>query len=96
MTTTLYRYEIEYKSYDDDTQVYLREYPVIKETESTYLIKVNYSFNKRVFKNAMNSYAYNNKEDAREHFIRRTKKRVAWYKFWIRECKKGLELIKNK
>lgn len=92
---TLYRYEIEYKSYDDDTQVRLRELPVLRETESTYFVGHEYQTSenfgsklRRVKKNAMNTYAYPTKELAKEHFIRRTKKRIAWYNFWIEECKK--------
>lgn len=98
----IYRYEIEYKNYDDDTRVMLREYPVIRETEETYFIKPTclgyppmYGATKRVSKTAINTYAYNTKEKAKEHFIRRTEKRVAWYKFWTKECRKGLELIKE-
>lgn len=93
----LYRYEIEYRNYDDDTQIRLREFTVIRETEHTYFIDANgYPWPKkikRVSKNAINTYAYDTKEKAKDHFIRRTTKRVLWYKFWIKECKKGLKLI---
>lgn len=96
---TLYRYEIDYKSIDNDTQVRLREYTVFRETEKTYFIDIaGYPFPrkvKRVLKDAMNTYAYPTKELAKEHFIRRTKKRIAWYNFWIDECKKGLDLIED-
>jgi len=92
----LYRYEIEYKSWDDDTQVRLREFPVIKETEKTYLIRDIYIGKlKRVLKDAMNTYAFDTKEKAKDHFIRRTNKRIGWFEFWMDECKKGLELIKS-
>lgn len=97
---TLYRYEIEYRSEDGDTQVLLRELPVFRETEFTYFIGHQYQTSeqfgaklRKVKKNAMNTYAYDTKEKAKEHFIRRTETRIKWYEFWIEECKKGLELI---
>ena len=34
----LYRYEISYKSYDDETDVVLKEYPVLRETDFCYFI----------------------------------------------------------
>lgn len=93
----LYRYEIEYKSSDDDTQIILREFPIIRETEATFFIKLEpyLSKEKRVSKTAMNTYAYDTKEKAKKHFINRTEKRIGWFEFWIEECKKGLELIKE-
>lgn len=100
--TTLYRYEIEYKNEDDDTQVILRELPILRETEHTFFIGHQYQTSevfgrklKRVSKTAMNTYAYDTKEKAKEHFIRRTQKRIDWFEFWMEECKKGLELIKE-
>lgn len=94
---TLYRYEIEYSNYDADTQIELREYPIIRETKYTYFIrnKLFYFKEKRVLKNAMNTYAYDTKEEAKAHFIRRTKTRIKWFNFWLEECKKGLELIEK-
>ncbi len=91
----LYRYEIEYKNEDGDTQIRLRELPVVRETEKTYFINNSYwgTNLKRVSKTAYNTYAYDTKEDAKAHFMRRTRKRIAWFEFWIEECKKGLELI---
>lgn len=94
MTEKLYRYEIEYKSEDGDTNIYLRELKVLQETDKTYLVD-NRFFKKRVVKGAYNSYAYDTKGAARQHFIRRTNKRIAWFEFWIEECKKALELIKT-
>lgn len=96
----LYRYNIEYKSYDDDTQIRLREFPVVRETPYTYFIKhpKSYDFQKlekRISKVATNTYAYDTKEKAKEHFIRRTKTRIMWFEFWLDECKKGLELIEK-
>lgn len=93
----LYRYEIEYKSYDDDTQIRLREFDVIKQTQYAYYIYPTYYQGKlrRVRKTAMNTFAYDTKEKAKENFISRTNKRVRWYHYWIEECKKGLELIEN-
>lgn len=98
--TTLYRYEIEYTNEDGPTQIRLRELPVLRETEHTYFIGHQYQTSenfgrklKRVSKTAMNTYAYNTKEAAKEHFIRRTETRIKWFNFWLEECKKGLELI---
>ncbi len=97
----LYRYEIEYRSEDGDTQVTLRELPVFRETEATYFVGHQYQTSelfgsklKRVRKNAMNTYAYDTKEKAKEHFIRRTNDRIRWFHFWMDECEKALELIK--
>jgi len=98
--TTLYRYKIEYKSEDGDTDVRLIEYPVVRETEYTYFIKLpTYAvFSgklKRVSKNAYTTFAYCTKEKAKEHFIRRTQRRIEWFDFWKEECQKGLEIIKG-
>ncbi len=95
MAKVLYRYEIEYKSEDGDTSVHLRELPVVRETEKTYFInKYAWGFNeKRVLKNAYNTYAYDTKEAAKNHFKRRTRTRIAWFEFWQEECEKALKLI---
>lgn len=90
----LYRYEIYYKNYDGDTDLVLREYKVLEETDKTYVIDVNWR-RKRVKKDAYNTYAFNNKEDALDHLIRRTRKRISWYEYWIEECNKALELAKE-
>lgn len=92
MTDVLYRYEIEYKSEDGDTNVYLRELKVLQETEKTYLVQDHYWRKKRVVKGAHNSYAYASKTDALDHFIRRTHKRIAWFEFWQSECEKAIKL----
>lgn len=94
-TDVLYRYEIEYKSEDGDTNVYLRELKVLQETNKTYLVENHYWQKKRVRKGAYNSYAYANKDAALKHFIRRTNKRIAWFEFWTEECNKALELAKE-
>lgn len=91
-TNVLYRYELEYKSYDGDTNIRLRQYRVIDETDKTFVIEVNPWTKKRIHKNAANTYAYADKDDALDHFKRRTAKRISWFEFWIDECKKGLEL----
>jgi len=97
---TLYRYEIEYRNEDGDTQVLLREFPVLQETQAAYFVGYPYQASeafgrkvKKVSKTAMNTYAYDTKEKAKDHFIRRTQKRIKWFNFWIEECKEGLELI---
>lgn len=99
MTKTLYRYELEYRNEDGDTNIRLRELPVIRETEKCYFIDWGYhpllKNEKRVSKDAYNTYAYDTKEQAKQHFIRRTNKRIAWFEFWMEECRKGLELIQN-
>ena len=94
----IYRYEIYYSNSEgDETNVVLREYPVIRETEHTYFINPVYSPHKekRVLKDAMNTFAYSTKEKAKDHFIRRTETRIRWFEYWIKECKKGLELIER-
>lgn len=101
MNKILYRYEIEYSNSDGSyTQIRLREYPVIRETERTYFINATSSaYNakpeRQVRKHAINTFAFDTKKEAKEHFIRRTETRVSWYKYWIKECKKGLKLIKD-
>lgn len=101
MSKVLYRYEIRYKNYDDgDTEITLKEFPVIRETERTYFIQRYDGLNlRRISKDGddfgFNAYAYTSKKNAKDHFIRRTRKRVSWFKFWIDECEKGLELIKE-
>jgi hypothetical protein len=94
---TLYRYEIEYTSEDGGTDVNLRELSVIRETEHCYFVNPYYYPHKerRILKTAMNTYAYDTKEKAKEHFIRRTENRIRWFKFWIEECEQGLEIIKK-
>lgn len=97
---TLYRYEIEYKSVDNDTSVFLRKFPVVKETEHTYFIELpSYARFagklKQIKKNAYNTFAYDTKEKAKDHFIRRTQRRIEWFEFWSDECKKALKLIKH-
>ena len=97
---TLYRYEISYKNVDDDTDIVLKEYPVVRETENCYFINhtvigISIHDTKRVSKDAYNTFAYDTKEKAKEHFIRRTSRRIDWFNYWKEECEKGLELIQN-
>lgn len=91
----LYRYEIEYRNEDGNTRIRLNTYNIIRETEHCYWIYPTYYQGKlkRVRKTAYNTFAYDSKEKAKEHFIRRTKTRIKWFKFWIEECEKALELI---
>lgn len=94
----LYRYEIDYLSQDNETQVNLTDHPIIRETEHTYFIKKHTWSTlvlRRVSKTAFNTFAYITKREAKDHFVRRTTKRISWYKYWLRECEKGLELIKE-
>lgn len=96
MSEVLYRYEIEYKSEDGDTRVWLRELPVIRETDKTYFVKRDYwGGERRVSKTAYNTHAYNTKEKAKQHFIRRTSTRIGWFDFWKEECEKALKLIET-
>jgi len=99
---TLYRYVIEYRSEDNETDIRLTELPVFRETEFTYFVGHPHQTSevfgiklKRVRKDAMNTYAYDTKEKAKDHFICRTEARIRWYKFWIEECKTALEIIKK-
>jgi hypothetical protein len=97
MSKVLYRYEIEYSNPDDpETSIRLREIPVIRETEKCYFVKRFYwGSERRVSKDAHDTYAYDSKESAKRHFVRRTCKRISWYEYWIKECEKGLELIEK-
>lgn len=100
---TLYRYEISYSNIDDGTDIKLKEYPVLKETEHTYWIcreVIGYpndynKLRKRISKNAYNTFAFDTKEKAKEHFIRRNNKRLDWFAYWKEEIEKGLVLIKE-
>lgn len=97
---TLYRYEIRYTGEDGDTKVYLREFPVERETKHTYFIDklvygIRISREKRISKTAYNTFAYDTKEKAKDHFVRRTQRRIEWFKFWSDECKRALKLIKH-
>lgn len=95
-TDKLYRYEINYTNYDDgDTSLVLREYRVLKETERTYLITDGYRKPRRVKKFAENTYAHAQKEKALEHLLRRTKNRLRWYHYWVKECENAIELAEQ-
>lgn len=95
MTGVLYRYEIRYTNFDDgDTEIKLREHPIVKETEKSYCIRP-YWRDKWIRKSAYNAFAHTTKESAKAHFIRRTTSRISWFEFWLKECKKGLELIES-
>lgn len=97
----LYRYEIEYTNeYNSQTNVYLKEYQVVRETESYYFIvdDSKYVFgdkkyNRKIKKNAYNTFAYDDKSKAMQHFKRRTAKRISWYKYWIEQCENALEIV---
>lgn len=91
----LYRYEIGYRNADDDTSIILREYKVVRETELTYFIEHMWRLKQVRKEYVPNAFAHDTKEDAKEHFIRRTNTRIRWYAFWKEECEKGLELIKD-
>lgn len=93
----LYRYEIIYR--EDgyaSVAIQLKEIKIERETEKTYFIRTCYSHKeKRVSKNALNTYAYDNKKDAMDHFERRTRTRVRWFEYWMENCNVALELIKK-
>lgn len=97
----LYRYELQYSNSDGDvTNVNLIEYKVERETWGCYFIKLptyaRFSGKlKRVSKNAYNTFAYISKEKAKDHFIRRTRKRIAWFEYWTKECEEGLQIIEK-
>lgn len=95
--SVLYRYEIEYKSEDGPTTIHLRELPVIRETDKCYFIRRYYlgDAERRILKDAYNTYAYATEGQAKQHFIRRTNTRIAWYEYWIKECQKALKLIQG-
>lgn len=89
----LYRYNIQYSNYDDgDTNLDLREYKVLEETEKTWLIKWDWWRKKRIRKESYDKFAHPTKEKALKHFIRRTYTRIRWYEYWIEECKKAVDI----
>lgn len=97
----LYRYEIQYQNTDgDETKVYLREFEVKRETESSYFVELptyaRFSGKlKRINKNAYNTFAYDTKEKALDHFKRRTFRRIQWFDYWKEECEKALEIAET-
>lgn len=93
----LYRYIICYGNYEEETMVILREYPVIKETECFYFITspTGHSKPKKIGKWSLRSFAHDTKEKAKANFIHRAESRIAWYRYWMRECEKGLKLIED-
>jgi len=99
----LYRYEIDYKTVDNDTSIVLKTYPVLRETEYSYwicppIIGYQNEYNtirKRISKTAINTFAFDTKEKAKSHFIRRTSRRIDWYDYWKEECEKGLKIIEQ-
>lgn len=97
MGKVLYRYDINYTSEDGPTSIELREYPVVRETEKCYFIRrVAWSHHeRRVLRDAHNTYAFSTKEAAKNHFIRRTHTRIRWFEFWTRECETALKLIEE-
>ena len=91
----MYRYEIEYKNPDNDaTDLRLRELRVVDETEKTLVVE-DWSRRRRVLKDSLNGYAHLTKEDALDHLIRRTRKRISWYEFWTEECNNALKLAEE-
>lgn len=98
MGKVLYRYEINYTSEDGPTSIELRELPVLRETERCYFIRRFHWGDKerRVLKTAHNTYAFDTKEAAKQHFIRRTYTRIRWFEFWIEECKNALKIMEGK
>jgi len=97
MSKVLYRYIIDYRSEDNDTDVRLMELPVIRQTEKMYYVKRYYwgDAERGIRKDAHNTYAYDTKEKAKSHFIRRTGSRISWYDYWKNECEKALDLIQK-
>lgn len=94
----LYRYVIEYGSYEEETRVVLREYKVIRETGCKYVIqdpRMGWGYEKKVDKTAHTTFAYDTKEKAMENFLLRTTHRIRWYEYWLEECKKGLEIAEG-
>lgn len=69
------RYHDEYAS-ENTISINLKKFAVIKETKCTYLIKVLNNKEKRVFKNAKNSFAFDTVEKARTNFINRCKRQI--------------------
>ncbi len=96
----LYRYEIQYGNYEEENDIILRTFPVIKETECFYFIDnpkpTAGNKPKRVSKITGHTYAHATLKEARERFIIRTEERVRWYRYWIEECEKALKLIEDK
>lgn len=94
MDKVLYRYEIGYRNEDGPTEIILREYPIVKETEASYCIRPLWR-DKWIRKTAYNAYAHTSKDKAKDHFVRRTHTRIRWFEYWMEECKKALELIEE-
>lgn len=93
-----YRYFLEYKNEDTETNIQLAKYSIFQETKKGYWI-VPLSFPLGHLKkwvprkeNAHRQHAWDTKEKSMRHFINRTGDRVRWYKYWCKECEKGLRI----
>jgi len=93
----IYRYERRYHDeyVDKNTvSIKLEKFLVIKETPHTYVIKLWNNKEKRVFKDAKRTFAYDTIEKAKLNFIRRCKKQIQICKSQIYSA--GIFLTKSK
>ncbi len=99
MDKFVYRYVVHYyiKSVDNDEFGVLAvrkkevKIPVLRETEHTFVVKIK-NKEKRIYKKAVSTYAYENKADAERNFIFRNKRHI---KIMQEKCKLISELIEN-
>lgn len=94
----IYRYERRYldEYVDEHTiKIKLEKFLVIKETPKTYVIKLWNNKEKRVFKDAVRTYAYDTIEKAKDNFIKRCKKQIQICNNQIASAKLFLEKSKK-
>lgn len=88
----LYRYELAY-NYENEAELKLREYPVVRQSEHSYWIQTNQWYpeiQKIVRKNARKTFAYETPKKALYSYIKRTTKRVMYLQRDLTNAKKGL------
>lgn len=93
-----YRYDIGYSSSDNNTFIYLSTFKVKAETEKGYwLTNGMKNFKKWIPKveNHNKQYAWATKDRAMVHLINRNIDRVRWYKYWIKESEKAIQIGKH-
>jgi len=102
-TKTLYRYKkvcyeesLEYGG-QNNVQLSLIEYPVIRETNSFYIVRQfgKYGKEKRVSKFAHNPFAAPDKSKAMQQFIRRAESSIRFNQHYIRFAKLAIEAAKK-
>ena len=89
-----YRYTLNYEWEDQTRHLSLDEFIVISETKKWYWIWYWVTKYKwvRKDKTCWKQFAWDTKEKAMSDFIRRTQKRIGWYKYFLEECNEWIKI----